>query len=255
MGAGHVHRLHVPGTSVVHRLPPQVKLVALFAFVVVVVLTPREQVWAFVVYAGLLFMVVLVAGLRPAMVVRRMVVEVPFVIFALLLPFFAQGPTTEVGPFTLSIDGLWGAWNILAKGTLGVAASVILAATTEPRGLLLGLERLKMPPILVHIATFMLRYFDVIFGEMHRMRVARESRGFHARHLGHVKVLAHSAAPLLIRSYERVERVHLPMLSRGYSGTMPALGEAPALRRDWLTASVLPALAVCVCLAAWMMTW
>ena len=85
----------------VHRLPPQVKLVALFAFVVVVVLTPREQVWAFVVYAGLLFMVVLVAGLRPAMVVRRMVVEVPFVIFALLLPFFAQGPTTEVGPFTL----------------------------------------------------------------------------------------------------------------------------------------------------------
>jgi len=232
-----------------------VKLVTLFTFVVVVVLTPREQVWAFVGYGLLLLGVVLVAELSPLMVLRRMAVELPFVVFAVLLPFFARGPTTEVGPFTLSIDGLWGAWNILAKGTLGVAASVILAATTEPRGLLLGLERLKMPPVLVHIATFMLRYFDVVFAEMQRMRIARESRGFHARHLGHVRVLAHSAGALFIRSYERGERVHLAMLSRGYSGSMPTLGQPDAALRDWATASLLPVLAVCICLAAWMMTW
>ena len=255
MGAGHLHHLHQPGASVVHRLPPQVKLVALFTFVVVVVLTPREQIWAFAGYAVLLLGVTLLAGLSPALVARRMVVELPFIAFALLLPFFAQGPTTEIGPISLSIDGLWGAWNILAKGTLGVAASVILAATTEPRSLLLGLERLKMPPVLVHIATFMLRYFELILGEMHRMRVARESRGFEARHLGHVRVLAHSAGALFIRSYERGERVHLAMLSRGYAGTMPSLGPSEAATSDWLAAALLPALALCICLAAWMMTW
>lgn len=236
-------------------MPPQVKLVALFTFVVVVVLTPREQIWAFAGYAVLLLGVTLLAGLSPALVARRMVVELPFIAFALLLPFFAQGPTTEIGPISLSIDGLWGAWNILAKGTLGVAASVILAATTEPRSLLLGLERLKMPPVLVHIATFMLRYFELILGEMHRMRVARESRGFEARHLGHVRVLAHSAGALFIRSYERGERVHLAMLSRGYAGTMPSLGPSDAATSDWLAASLLPALALLICLAAWMMTW
>ena len=255
MGAGHLHHLHQPGASVVHRLPPQVKLVALFTFVVVVVLTPREQIWAFAGYAVLLLGVTLLAGLSPALVARRMVVELPFIAFALLLPFFAQGPTTEIGPISVSIDGLWGAWNILAKGTLGVAASVILAATTEPRSLLLGLERLKMPPVLVHIATFMLRYFELILGEMHRMRVARESRGFEARHLGHVRVLAHSAGALFIRSYERGERVHLAMLSRGYAGTMPSLGPPDAATSDWLAASLLPALALLICLAAWMMTW
>lgn len=236
-------------------MPPQVKLVALFTFVVVVVLTPREQIWAFAGYAVLLLGVTLLAGLSPALVARRMVVELPFIAFALLLPFFAQGPTTEIGPISVSIDGLWGAWNILAKGTLGVAASVILAATTEPRSLLLGLERLKMPPVLVHIATFMLRYFELILGEMHRMRVARESRGFEARHLGHVRVLAHSAGALFIRSYERGERVHLAMLSRGYAGTMPSLGPSEAATSDWLAAALLPALALCICLAAWMMTW
>ena len=41
---------------------------------------------------------------------------------------------------SLSESGLLGAWNILAKGTLGVVASILLAATTEPRALLLGLR-------------------------------------------------------------------------------------------------------------------
>ena len=68
-----------------------------------------------------------------------------------------------------------GAWNILAKGTLGVVASILLAATTELRQLLLALGRLHVPPILVQIASFMLRYVTVILGEMHRMKVARES--------------------------------------------------------------------------------
>ena len=49
----------------------------------------------------------------------------------------------------------------------------------------------------------MLRYFDVVFGEMQRMRIARESRGFQARHLGHARVLAQFARALFIRSYER----------------------------------------------------
>ena len=55
------------------------------------------------------------------------------------------------------------------------------------------------------------------------MRTARESRGFQARHLGHARVLAASAGTLFIRSYERGERVHLAMLSRGFTGRMPAM--------------------------------
>jgi cobalt/nickel transport system permease protein len=255
MGAGHIHRLHRPGDSVIHRLPPQVKLVSLFTFVIAVVLTPREQVWAFGVYALLVLGVILVAGISPVLVVRRMVVEVPFLVFAVLLPFIAEGPTTEVGPFTLSVEGLWGAWNILVKGSLGVAASIVLATTTDQRALLLGLERLKMPGILVHIASFMLRYFDVVFGEMQRMRIARESRGFQARHLGHARVLAQSAGALFIRSYERGERVHLAMLSRGYTGSMPSLGTEAAARQDWAVAATLPVAAGCVASIAWMMSW
>ena len=54
MGAGHAHKLYRHGHSPVHDLPPHCKLAAVFCFVVVVVSTPREAVWAFALYAVLL---------------------------------------------------------------------------------------------------------------------------------------------------------------------------------------------------------
>ncbi len=47
--------------------------------------------------------------------------------------------------------------------------------------------------LLVQIMAFMVRYLDVVTGEMQRMKVARESRGFTARNPRHWPVLARSA--------------------------------------------------------------
>ena len=219
MGAGHGHHLHFHGHSVVHRLPAHAKLVALLGFVVTVVLTPRTAFAAYAVYLAL----VLVAQRRSRVpfgyYAKRMVVEVPFVGFALLMPFVATGPRVEVGPLRLSEGGLLAAWALLAKGTLGVMASLVLATTTEPRHVVAGLERLRLPHQLVQIMGFMVRYLDVVTDELRRMRTARESRGFTARDPRHWPVVARSAGALFIRSFERGERVHLAMISRGYDGS------------------------------------
>lgn len=222
MGAGHAHRLYRHAHSPVHALPPHTKLAAAFAFVIVVVSTPREAVWAFAAYAVLLAVVARIALVPTAFLLKRLLIEVPFVAFAVLMPFVAEGERVEVLGMSLSVSGLWGAWNVLAKGTLGVATSVLLASTTELRALLLGLQRLKLPPLLVQIASFMIRYGDVIADEMRRMRIARESRGFEASGVRHWGVLAKSAGALFIRSYERGERVYLAMVSRGTPGPCPS---------------------------------
>ncbi|AIR98864.1 cobalt ECF transporter T component CbiQ [Streptomyces glaucescens] len=253
MGAGHAHRLYRRGDSPVHALPPHTKLAAVFAFVLVVVATPREAMWAFGVYALLLAVVAHHARVPAGFLLKRLLIEVPFVAFAVLMPFVAEGERVEVLGLSLSVGGLWGAWNVLAKGTLGVAASVLLAATTELRELLLGLQRLRLPPLLVQIASFMIRYGDLITDEMRRMRIARESRGFEARGVKHWGVLATSAGALFIRSYERGERVHLAMVSRGYAGAMPVIDEVTASRAQWSSALALPAAALVVCLLGWML--
>ncbi|MFD6274271.1 cobalt ECF transporter T component CbiQ [Streptomyces sp. NPDC060209] len=251
MGAGHAHKLYRHGHSPVHDLPPHCKLAAVLCFVVVVVSTPREAVWAFALYAALLAAVAAVARISPGFLLKRLVIEVPFVAFALLMPFVVPGEQTELLGVSVSVPGLWGAWNVLAKGTLGVAASVILASTTELRSLLLGLQRLRLPPLLVQIASFMIRYGDVITDELRRMSIARRSRGFEASGLRHWGVLAKTAGALFIRSYERGERVHLAMVSRGYTGTMPVIDEVTASRTQWAHAAALPVLALVVCLLGW----
>ncbi|ATW48954.1 cobalt ECF transporter T component CbiQ [Streptomyces peucetius] len=251
MGAGHAHKLYRGGHSPVHALPAHCKLLAVLGFVLVVVSTPREAVWVFGLYAVLLGAVAAVARIPAGFLLKRLLIEIPFVAFALLMPFVVPGEHTEVLGISLSVPGLWGAWNILAKGTLGVAASVILASTTELRSLLLGLQRLRLPSLLVQIASFMIRYGDVIADEMRRMSIARRSRGFEARGVRHWGVLAKSAGALFIRSYERGERVHLAMVSRGYTGTMPVLDEVRATRAQWSAAAVLPVTALAVCLLGW----
>ncbi len=215
MGAGHGHKLYYHGHSPVHRLSGQVKILALLTFMLVVVATPPTWFPAYAGFAAILVALVGVSRVPAMYLVRRMVVEVPFLVFALLMPFIATGPRTQVLGVTVSEDGLMAAWALVAKGTLGVLAGLTLAATTEPREILLGLERLRLPRQLVQIMGFMVRYLDVVSDEMRRMRIAVESRGFNARSPRHWPVLARCAGALFIRSYERGERVHLAMLSRG----------------------------------------
>jgi cobalt/nickel transport system permease protein len=216
VGAGHGHRLHYHGHSPVHRAPAHLKLVALVGFMLVVVSTPRTWYAAYAAYLVVLLVVVAVSQVPPLYLLKRMVIELPFVLFAILVPFVATGPQVDVLWFTVSETGLVAAFALLAKGSLGVLASLTLAATTEPDAVLDGLRRLRMPDLLVQIMGFMIRYLDVVTGDLGRQLTAMRSRGCEPRSPRHWPALGRSLGALFIRSYERGERVHLAMLSRGY---------------------------------------
>ncbi|MGH9193201.1 MAG: cobalt ECF transporter T component CbiQ [Acidimicrobiales bacterium] len=226
------------GTSPVHRVAPEVKIAATVAFVFAVVATPREALWAFGGDAVLLSGVVALAGLPPSLVARRLRIEIPFLLFAAFMPFTGASPRVDVLGVSLSEPGLWAAWNIVAKGTLGVTASIVLAATTPVADLLRGLDRLRVPRVITAIAGFMVRYLGIVAGEAQRMHVARQSRGYDPRWLWQARGMAASAGTLFVRSYERGERVYLAMLARGYDGTMPALAGHRASASAWWPAAL-----------------
>lgn len=206
----------VAGDSWLHRASPRAKLIGLVVFAVIVVATPREWFVAFAVYGAFVIGMLAVARVPPLTVLRRMVIEVPFLVFAALMPLIATGPRVQVGVLSLSVEGLWGAWGLLIKATLALLASIVLVSTTEPRRIVLALESLRLPRQLTSIMGFMLRYLDVIVGESARMRTAREARGFDARGPRSWRVLATGFGALFARSHARGERVHLAMLARGY---------------------------------------
>jgi cobalt/nickel transport system permease protein len=249
VGAGHEH-LYLSDVGPLHRFAPQCKLVGAVLFTFAVVSTPREQIWAFALQASLLSLVAIVGRVPLWFIVRRLTIELPFIAFAFLLPIVGESPRVDVLGLQLSEPGLWAAWNIVIKGTLGVATTIVLAATTPVPHILAGLERLKMPRLLVGVMSFMVRYGDVVGDEMRRMRIARESRGYNPRWIWHAKALTQSTGALFIRSYERGERVYLAMEARGYNGSLPAR-ESATSRSHWGICLLLPALATAVSCAAW----
>ena len=124
------------------------------------------------------------------------------------------------------------------------------------RDLILGLDRLRCPQVFTQIATFMLRYLDVLADEARRMRIARLSRGYDPRFLWQVKAFAVGVGALFLRAFERGERVYLAMLSRGYTGRLPRAGATGAaarrrsgLRRGGRCRSPRPAIALAAVLA------
>jgi cobalt/nickel transport system permease protein len=242
VGAGHSSHLHVEGDTPLHRLPPHVKLVGLLAFVLGTVSVPNEARGALAALLALAVGVLVSARVPARHVLPRLAVETPFAVFALVLPFVAVGPQVELGPVTVSEPGLVAGVALLLKGTTGVVAAVAFAVTTRPRDLVRALQHLRVPDPLVTIASFMVRYVEVVADQLRRMRVARESRGFTARSVRAWPALATSAGALFIRSYERGERVHLAMLSRGYGGRLPVTAPLTATGAQWALAGV-PAVA------------
>lgn len=231
-----------------HQLPSHVKIVAALFFIFVSIATPISTWAAFIGYFIVILLTAKAAKIPLLTLGKRALIEIPFIFFAILMPFFGKGEVISIGPFELYKDGIEAALSIVAKGTIGVLTAVILSTSTTAREILRGLERLKLPRMMVQIATFMLRYVNVISDEMERMKIARESRGFEATGIKHWKVLATVAASLFIRSYERGERIHLAMLSRGYAGELPHEESRHAPFAQWATALSAPFIALLILL-------
>lgn len=205
-----------PEHSVLHRVPAPIKLIVLIVFAITVIATPRDWFVAFAVYAFLVAVALAATRVRPRTVIRRLSIELPFLVFALLLPSIALGPRVEVLGLPLAVEGVWAAWALLAKSTLTVLASIALVASTEPRRIVVALGQLGLPRQLTAIMSFMVRYLDIIVEEQRRMQIARAARGFGVRGPRDWRVLALSIGALFIRAHGRGERVHLAMLARGH---------------------------------------
>lgn len=243
--------LVIPADTPVHRMPPAPKVAATVVFVLAVAFTPARMYWPYLWYAALLATAIAIARLPLGTLVRRLVVEVPFLLFVVLLPFVGGAPLVDVLGVGLSGHGLHAAATITLKATFGLLATGVLAATTTLPDVITGLEQLRLPRILVTIASFMVRYTEVLLDELNRMRTARACRGGDPRWLWQARDIAACLSALFVRSLERGERVHVAMLSRGFTGAVPpGLATDPAGRPAWAAAAVLPVLAIAGSVAA-----
>jgi cobalt/nickel transport system permease protein len=242
------------GRSRIHALDARAKIVGFISFTIVVVTTPPRPGWPFVLYAVLLAFVAGLARLSPALLAKRALVVVPFVLMiAIFLPFFHRSGEVafSLGPFQVTDDGLLVLWNAGAKALLGVTSMIILTVTTTFSELVEGFERLRAPKVLVLTVSFMHRYGYLFAEESRRMQRAMTSRNFRARWLANVPTLGHMLGALFLRSYARGERVYVAMVSRGYEGAISLAERKPFRRVDALFLTGVLAAVTAIRFGAW----
>ena len=109
---------------------------------------------------------------------------------------------------------------ILFKATLGLTMGIVLTAVTTNIEIIYGLQKLKFPQIIIAIMSFTIRYIDVFIDEFKRVKISMRSRGYKEKGLKTLLPIAYASGAMLIRGYERGERVYLSMLSRGFNGSI-----------------------------------
>jgi cobalt/nickel transport system permease protein len=107
--------------------------------------------------------------------------------------------------------------NLLIKAVLSLWVVSLLAQVTSFTNFLLGLRQLRFPRIGVELIAFLFRYVAVLSDEWRRMQLARQARTFQLGRGRGFFQMTQSLGCLLVRAYERAERVHQAMLARGYT--------------------------------------
>ncbi|MBL0313927.1 MAG: cobalt ECF transporter T component CbiQ [Holophagaceae bacterium] len=201
--------------TALHRLDPRAKVIVTACFLVILGSFNRLEVSSLLPLA--VFPVALAAfGDVPFKVfLRKVLLGLPFILLlGAFLPVLDPVPVMRVA--TVEISGGWLAFGSLAvRGALAVATAVALVAVTGFGDACAALDQLGVPRIFVQQLLFLYRYLFVVGEETQHSLLARELRS-HGRSMAWREYPSFTGN-LLLRSWERAERIHAALLARGLS--------------------------------------
>ncbi|HUT12639.1 MAG TPA: cobalt ECF transporter T component CbiQ [Thermoguttaceae bacterium] len=224
---------HHPAASYLARIDPRARVVAVVLLAIAIAAADRFAVPATALAAGLLG--TLCSGVSMPTAVRRLLpLNVLMLLMALVLPLTTPGqPVLEIGWLSFSREGFELAALIAVKGNAIVLLLLVLLDSLDATTLGHTLSHLRVPDKLTHLLLFTVRYLDVLHREYLRMRAAMKVRAFRPRMNRHTyRTYGHLVGMLLVRSFERSERIVAAMKCRGFHGRFYLFEHFHFSRRD-----------------------
>ncbi len=203
------------------RLDPRAKLVAALVFVVVVMSFERHAVAALLPLAVFPLALAVLGDLPAAPLVRKLALVAPFALMVgLFNPWLDRAPVPVFGDLTLAA-GWWSFGSIVLRFVLTVGTALVLVAGTGMGPLCAALARLGVPRVFTVQLLLLHRYAFVLGAEAARMATARRLRSA-GRRPG-LRSYGPLLGQLLLRAFQRAQRIHQAMLARGFDGEMCSL--------------------------------
>lgn len=221
------------GETCIHRLHPLAKLLSTLVFLVCVASLNR---YAFSRLAPFCFYPILLSGLADiplSLVLRRTLPALPFCLFAGLSNLVLEREVLlHLGPLPVS----WGAASLctlLVRTVLCVSAVLLLVGATPFVALTGQLRRMHLPGFFLSLFEMTYRYLGALLEEADSMYTAYRlrSRGIKGLALRHVGSFV---GQLLLRSFDRAERIYQAMRCRGFALRDPRRDRRRLVGRDWL---------------------
>jgi cobalt/nickel transport system permease protein len=211
-----------------HHLAPRTRVLCALLLVFATALTPNGRWWTWTVYGTGLLVVILLSRVTLPVLAKRVAVESVFISVVLLGTLFRDGGEVlwQWGWLRITTEGLMILGSVTLKALLCLLMLNLLVLTTSITVLLHALAELRMPPLLVAIISSMYRYIYVLMEEFSTMRRAAASRNLLKGSYRQRLVIGNMVGSLFIRTYERGDRIHQAMLSRGYTG-LPPVSQMP----------------------------
>jgi cobalt/nickel transport system permease protein len=205
------------GDTGLHRLDPRAKVVVTALFVLLVISHDKYEIAA--LFPFFIFPAALIAegNLPLSYIARKILLLCPFVIVVgIFNPIIDRAILVQAG--SVAFSGGWlSFFSIIIKSILTVGSAFMLLALTGFPGVCRALEKLGMPrPFAVQL-LFLYRYIFVLTEEGGRAARARQLRSCGRKGLG-LASFGTLIGHLLLRTWQRAERVHIAMLSRGFDG-------------------------------------
>jgi cobalt/nickel transport system permease protein len=227
--------------SAVHDRHPLVKMLSAFVYIVLVVSFDRHEFGRLIPFIFYPVVLMALSDTPWSIVLRRVAVTIPFCLLAGISNIiFDRAAAFTIGGLTVSA-GVVSFFSILFRTFLCVTAALILVAVSPFSQLANQLRRLRVPDIFVTLFEMIYRYIGVLLDEASTMFTAymlrsTEHKGLQMRHMGSF------VGQLLIRSFDRAERVYNAMKCRGYPGRGMRAIKAPLAGADYayLAATTLP---------------
>jgi cobalt/nickel transport system permease protein len=210
--------------SPLSRFDPRWKLAALAVAVLAVALLRTLPASACALLAALLLAVL---GRLPLhwYLARLGAAALFLAFFALPLPWLLHDEgTTSAALLPFSWHGATVGLMLTAKGLTLVTLMLVLLATAPLDATLKAAHALHVPGLLVQLSLLSVRYVYLLADELGRLRLALRVRGYRNRATRHCyRTVGHVTGTLLVRGYERAERVGQAMRCRGFDGRFRSL--------------------------------
>lgn len=205
------------GKTLIHRIHPMAKMITTILFLVVVISFDKYNISGLIPLFAYPILLMALGDIPYRSVLSRLLIALPFAFFAGLSNPFLDRDTAFL-LFGAPISwGLLSFLSILIKTVLTVMAVLILIATTPMDRLAHELIRIKIPKVFVMQIMLTYRYLGLLIAEAGNMMTAyhlRSSRqkGIRIEHAGTFM------GQLLLRSFDRAEKVYVAMKLRGFNG-------------------------------------